>query len=164
MKTKYVLLSLMLFGSSLLYAQNSAFKTLYEKYENEDSATVVSISKAMFNMIPGNINAGKVNLKNISSKIESLLILTAENHTLKEKMNADFKAMLAKDKGYEEMMRVKNGKSTVFFHVKKKGNIITELLMLVNDDDNYVALQLLGNFLMEDIKNLADESAHITIK
>ena len=157
MKAKYLLLIVCLLGSNLLYAQNNTFKKLFEKYENEDDVTIVSISKSMFNLIPGNIQTGDVNLKSIISKVESLLIITSEKTDLKEKMNADFKALVNKNKSYEELMRIRNGKSNVVFNVRKKGDLIVELIMLVNDETDFVAIQLLGNFTLDDIQKLTKD-------
>ena len=157
MKTKYLLLTVCLFCGSLLYAQSDPFKSLFEKYENEDDVTIVSISKSMFNLIPGNIKTNDVDLTSIISKVESLLIITSEKKDLKEKMNAEFKAMVDKNRNYEELMRIRSGKSNVTFNVRKKGDLINELIMLVNDEKDFVAIQLLGNFTLDDIQKLTKD-------
>ena len=158
MKTKHLLLTIGLFISSIIYAQNSTFKSLFEKYENEDNVTIVSISKAMFNLIPGNIATSNIDIKDIIPKIESMLIITSEENSLKEKMNADFNALIEKDKNYEELMRIKSGKSNILFNIKKRGNLINELIMFVNGDNDFVAIQILGNFTMEDIQKITKET------
>jgi hypothetical protein len=158
MKTKYLLLIFCLLGSGLLYAQNSSLNRLFDKYENEDDVTIVNISKAMFNLIPGNFKTGNVDIKNMLPKIESLRIITTDKSSLKEKMYADFKAVIDKEKVYEELMRVKSNKTNVTFNVRKKGDMINELLMLVNEEDDFVAIQILGNFSLDDIKKLAEDA------
>jgi len=158
MKTKYLVLLISLFCSSLMDAQSSAFNRLFEKYENEDNVTVVNISKAMFNLIPGNITPGNIDIKNILPKIESLRILTSDTGSLKEKMTADFKSLIEKDKDYEELMRIKSGKSNVTFNLKKQGDMIRELIMLVSDEEDFVVMQIMGNFLLDDIKKIAEEA------
>ena len=156
MKIKYLLLAVCLFSSSLLYAQNNTFRSLFDKYENEDNVTIVSISKNMFNLIPGNIKTGNVDLKNILPKIESLQIITSDKSAVKEKMSDEFKSLIDKNKDYEELMRVKSDGSNVIFNVRKKGDLINELIMLVNDKKDFVAIQLLGNFTIEDIQKIAE--------
>jgi len=158
MKTKYLFLIISLFCSSLTYAQSSAFNRLFEKYENEDDITVINISKAMFNLIPGNLKTGNVDLQNIVPKIESLRMLTSDKSSLKEKMASDFKEIVEKDKEYEELMRIKSGKSNVTFNLKKKGDLIRELIMLVIDEEDFVVIQILGNFLLDDIKKIAEDA------
>jgi len=159
MKTKYLLLVMIgLLGGSLLHAQNNTFKSIFEKYENEENVTIVSISKSMFNLIPGNLKTGNIDIKNVLPKIESLLIITSDNSRMKEKMSAEFKSLIEKNKNYEELMRVKSDKTNVTFNIRKKGDMINELIMLVNDEEDFVAIQLLGNFLLEDIQKLATEA------
>ena len=158
MKIKYLLLIISLFCGSFIYAQSSNFNRLFEKYENEDDVTIINISKAMFNLIPGNIKTGNVDIKNIVPKIESMRLLTSESNSVKEKMAVEFKTIIEKDKEYEELMRIKSGKSIVTFHFKKKEDLISELIMFVNDEKDFVVMQLLGNFLLDDIKKIADES------
>lgn len=157
MKAKYILLMICLLGSSLIHAQNSTFENLFDKYENEDDVTVVSISKAMFRMMPGNINTGNVDIKNIIPKIESMLIITSDKTKMKEKMHSEFKSLINKNKDYEELMRVKDGKSNITFNAKKKGDIISELVMLINDEEDFVAIQILGNFTLDDIQEIAKD-------
>ena len=59
---------------------------------------------------------------------------------------------------FEELMRIKSGKTNVTFNIKKKGNIINELIMLVNEETDFVAIQILGNFSLDDIKKIAEDA------
>jgi len=156
MKLKYLLLIICLFGSSITFAQDNAFKSLFDKYENEDDVTIVSISKAMLKMIPGNLNTGNVDIQNIVPKIESMLLISSKSN-IKEKMHSEFKSLTDKN-NYEELMRVKDGKSNVTFNAKKQGDTIKELIMLISGNDNFVAIQILGNFTIDDIQKIAKEN------
>ena len=157
MKIKYLLIVICMLGSSITYAQSKTFSSLFDKYENEDDVTIVSISKAMFKMIPGNIRTGNVDIKDIIPKIESMLIITSDKKEMKEKMHSEFKSLVDKDKNFEELMRIKDGKSTITFNARKSGDIIRELVMLVNDDEDFVAIQILGNFTLDDIQKITKE-------
>jgi len=157
MKLKNLLLIICLLSNSIIYAQDNKFKSLYDKYENEDDVTIVSISKAMFNMIPGNINKGSVDITNIVPKIESLLLISSDKSKMKEKMALDFKSLIEKNKEYEELMRVRDGKSNVIFNARQVGNIIKELVLFINSEDDFVAIQILGNFTLEDVQNITKE-------
>lgn len=156
MKKNSFLLILLLFSGSLLCAQNNSFIKFFEKYENEDDVTVVSISKAMFNLIPNNIQTGDINIRNISSKIESMLLLSTEKSTLAERMKTDFSSVVNQDKSYEELMRIRDGKTNIMFHALKKGEIINELVMLINDEGKFVAIRITGNFTMDDIQKVIE--------
>ncbi len=155
MKTKSLLLIICLLCGSIVYAQNSTMNKLFEKYENEDDITVISISKAMFKMMPDNMNTNDVNIESIMHKIEFMRILTSDKANLKEMMNSEFKSLIDNDKNYEELMRIKNGKAIITFNARKNGDIISELVMLVNEENNFVVIQIAGNFTLDDVQEIA---------
>jgi hypothetical protein len=155
MKTKNLLLTICLLYSGIVVAQNSATNKLFDKYENEDSITFINISKAMLKLLPDDISTEHVNLKNISSKIESIRLISSEKKELKEKINADFKSLINNDKNYEELIRIKDNKTNIIFNVKKKGESISELIMLINDEKDFVAIHISGNLTLEEIQDIA---------
>lgn len=97
-----------------------------------------------------------MNLTNLKGKIESLQILSTENHTLQDKMRKEFTQLIGSQ--HEVLMRVKDGKTKANFYVKQKGDIINELIMLADTDkDGFTVIQLLGNFTLKDIQQITDE-------
>ena len=154
MKLKYLILIFCLLSNNIINAQTS-FKSLFDKYENEEDVTIVSISKSMFNMIPGNISKANVDIQNILPKIESLLLITSGKDNVKQKMSLEFKSLIEKNKNYEELMRIRDNKSNILFYSKKEGNSIREFIMLINDGADFVAIQILGNFTLEEIQQIA---------
>lgn len=157
MKTKYLLFILCIVYSGWASAQRHS---LFDKYADQDDVTVINISKAMFKMMGGsfkkssNAKIDKVDITGIVDKIDNLTILTSDKSGLKEKMYADFSAMIAKDRNYEELMRIKDGKSRVTFNIKKRGTLINELIMLVNDENDFVIIQIAGSFTLKDVQNI----------
>lgn len=150
MKTKNILLILLLFCSGVCFGQNK----LFEKYAEMDDVTSVYISKAMFQMMPTMETSG-LNLMNMKGKIESLQILSTENATKKEAMSKEFTRLIGNQ--HEELMRVKDGKTRATFYIKKNGDKISELIMLANTDTNFSVIQLLGNFTLQDIQNITKD-------
>ena len=150
MKTKNILLLLFLCCTSICFAQNK----LFDKYSEMDNVTSVSISKAMFQMMP-NFETKGLNLMNLKGKIEGLQILTTENNSIKETMRNDFKNLIGKD--HEELMKVKDGKTRATFYVKQKGDLISELIMLADTDKSFNVIRLSGNFTLQDIQEITKE-------
>lgn len=150
MKTKNILLLLFLCCTSICFAQNK----LFDKYSEMDNVTSVSISKAMFQMMP-NFETNGLNLMNLKGKIEGLQILTTENNNIKETMRNDFKNLIGKD--HEELMKVKDGKTRATFYVKQKGDLISELIMLADTDKSFNVIRLSGNFTLQDIQEITKE-------
>ena len=156
MKTKYLLLIIFLLSSNFIFAQKSEFNSLIDKYEKEDDVTIITVSKAMFNLIGGKINTGNnVDLTNIVPKIESLRLITSESSKLQKQMEAEFKSLINKDKTYEELMRIKDGKTNITFNFKKSKGV-NELIMFISEEDGFVAIQILGSFTVEDIQKMTN--------
>ncbi|MDD2437813.1 MAG: DUF4252 domain-containing protein [Massilibacteroides sp.] len=147
MKTKYSLLVLFLFCYGLTFAQ----KNLFDKFADMNNVSSVYISKAMFQMMP-DMQTGGLNLMNMKGKIESLQILTTENKEQADQMRKDFSALI--NKQHEELMRVKDGKTNATFYARKKGELISELIMLANTEKGFTVIQLLGNFTLKDVQNI----------
>ncbi len=151
MKTRNSLLVLFLLCSTLSFAQDK----LFEKYADKDNVTSVYISKSMFQMMPDNMRAGGLDLGNLKGKIHNLQILTSENKDVKEQMKADFDAVVGKD--HELLMKVKSDDTRASFFVKQKGEKISELIMLTDDEEDYVVMRLTGDFTIQDIRQIAEE-------
>lgn len=147
MQTKQILLALCLFCTSVGFAQNKIF----EKYADMDDVTSVYISKAMFQMMPKIEKAG-VNLANMKGKIESLQLVSTEKKEKIAQMKKDF-SQLVTDR-HQELMRVKDGKDRVAVYSEGEGDQIKELLMLVDSEDNYTAILLVGNFTLKDVQDI----------
>ena len=151
MKTRNSLLVLFLLCSTLCFAQDK----LFEKYADKDNVTSVYISKSMFQMMPDNMRAGGLDFGNLKGKIHNLQILTSENKEVKEQMKADFDAVVGKD--HELLMKVKSDDTRASFFVKQKGEKISELIMLTDDEEDYVVMRLTGDFTIQDIRQIAEE-------
>lgn len=152
MKIRYIFLCLLLFCGSLGFAQSSR---LFEKYGDMEKVSQVYISKTMFQMMPAVETAG-LNLVNMKGKIEALQILSTEEVAIKTQMKKDFSALIGKE--HEELMRVKDGKTHATFYIRKKGGRINELIMLADTEKNFSVIQLLGNFTLEDIQSMTEET------
>lgn len=150
MKTKYILIILSIFCISALQAQNK----LFDKFAEMDNVQSVYISKSMFQMMP-NIQTGGLNLMNLKGKIESLQILNTESKEKAELMRKEFSGLI--NKQHEELMRVKDGKTNATFYALKKGDLISELIMLANTEKGFSVIQLLGKFTLQDIQDITSE-------
>jgi hypothetical protein len=127
---------------------------LFEKYADMDNVTSVYISKAMFQMMPGIEKAG-VNLMNMKGKIESLQLVTTEKKEVADQMRKEFTQLVTSK--HEELMRVRDGKKRVNFYSNMNGEQIKDLLMLVEDESNYTVIQIVGNFTLQDIQDIAEQ-------
>lgn len=153
MKAKYIIITLLcLTLSQVGTAQNS--KALFDRYTDMDGVTSVYISKAMFKMMPSFETAG-LSLVNMKGKIESLQVISTQRTDLAPKMRKDFSQLIGK--GHEELMRVRDGKTKATFYADMKGDLVKDLIMLADTDEGFTIIQLLGNFTLQDIQEIAKD-------
>jgi inactivated superfamily I helicase len=157
MQKKHFLIAILLFCTSLGFAQNK----LFDKYADMDNVTLVYISKAMFQMIPKIDNIEGINFTNLKDKIESLQIITTEKQDLIIQMKKDFYQLVENQKStvkYQELMRMKDGEDHIRFYSNTQGEQIKELLMLVESDDSFTAILLVGNFSLKNIQDIINQN------
>jgi len=152
MKTKYIIIvTLCLLCVHTGFSQSNK---LFDKYADMDNVTSVYISKAMFQMMPTVENVG-LNLVNMKGKIESLQLISTERSDQIPSMRKEFSQLV--NNQHQELMRVKDGKSRITFYANMKGDQIKDLLMLSDADSSFTVIQLLGNFSLQDIQDIAKD-------
>jgi hypothetical protein len=156
---RFLLLVLLLTGTGLHLSaqQGSSIDRFFEKYENDQSFTLISVTPKMFSMFSKldiNSSEGKQFLQ-IVKKIRGLRILARENTKGGNALFKEASSFLNKD--FEELMTVRDGKDDLRFMVKEnaKGNI-AELIMLVGSDAQFLAMSLVGDIDLNEISQLAN--------
>ena len=138
-----------------LFAQNNPF----EKFTDMEGVTSVYISKNMMSLMPkdSNIAFGHVDVSNFINKLSSILILTSEEQPVAKEM-VSLANKRIRDDQYELLMRIKSDDNDrVSFYMKGKPENIREMLMIVEDDDGEsVIMQFLGDFTLDDAKQITD--------
>jgi hypothetical protein len=150
MKAKYLIITLLLACTQFSFAQDK----LFDKYAETEDVTSVYISKAMFQMMPAIGNIG-LSLTNMKGKVESLQLVTTERQDLIPQMRSEFSKLVGSQ--HQELMRVRDGKTRATFYSNMKGDQIKDLIMLTDSDSMFVAMQLTGDFTLQDIQDIASE-------
>ena len=138
----------------LTFAQNSAVDKLFAKYGGKDGFTTVTISQGLLKMA-AELDETDEDLKALAG-IKSIKILAVEDETKVSGINFYddvIKDLKASD--YEELMTVESSDSDVIFLVKKSGNIISELILLVGGNDDNALVYLAGEINMKDVSKIA---------
>lgn len=147
-----------IFASYHLSAQQgSVIERFFQKYENDRSFTVITITPKMFSMFakvdPGDADAK--NMMKVIQKLKGLRILTKETTKDGPRLYKEAAAFLGSD--FEELMTVRDKDSDLKFLVKEdaKGNI-NELVMLVGSADEFLAMSLVGTLDLNEISQIAN--------
>jgi|APIni6443716594_1056825.scaffolds.fasta_scaffold379463_1 hypothetical protein len=155
LKMKKIILSMILIaGSFMLKAQNSAVDQLFAKYADKDGFTTVSISKAMFSLFASE-SENKDEFNKSIKGLESIRILAPDETIPKGSLN--FYQEIIKSlpiAQYEELMSVKEKDQVFKMLIRRSGNIISEFLMIGGGNEN-VMICITGNIDLKSISKLS---------
>jgi hypothetical protein len=153
---KKVIFMLMLLIAARQLSAQSVIDRFFQKYEDDRSFTLVSVTPKMFSMFSKlDVNTGEgQQFMSVVKKLKGLRILAKDNAKDGAKLYKEAATFLTKD--FEELMTVRDGKDDLKFMVKEnaKGNI-SELIMLVGSDDEFVAMSLVGDIDLNEIAQIA---------
>ncbi|WP_109700171.1 DUF4252 domain-containing protein [Chitinophaga deserti] len=150
-----VALLCILCSSQLAQAQTTIEK-FFQKYQNDQSFTVINITPKMFSMF-SKVSSDDPDAKkvmNLASKLKGLRILIKEDTKEGQKLYREAAQFLGT--GMEELMSLRDKDSDLKFMVREnaKGNI-AELVMLVGSSNEFLALLVLGDFSISEISEIA---------
>jgi hypothetical protein len=156
MKRLLLALLLVIASTQLFAQQGSAIDRFFQKYESDQTFTLISVTPKMFGMftkLDFNTSEGQSFLK-VIKKIRGLKILAKENTKDGFKLFGEATVQLTKE--YEELMTVRDGKDNLRFMVKEnaQGNI-AELVMLIGSDEEFLAMSLVGDIDLAEISQIA---------
>ncbi|WP_341836218.1 DUF4252 domain-containing protein [Chitinophaga pollutisoli] len=150
-----VALLCLLCSSQLALAQTTIDK-FFQKYQNDQSFTVINITPKMFSMF-SKVSADDPDAKKVlslASKLKGLRILIKEDTKDGQRLYREAAQFLTS--GMEELMSLRDKDTDLKFMVREntKGNI-AELVMLVGSTNEFLALLLMGDFSIEEISEIA---------
>lgn len=134
-----------------LNAQSKSIENFYNRYKGMDEVLAINISGALINFVFANSDEGD---EEAASKITNIRVLLVEKGSVVK--NRDYNSLLKsiKKDNFEELMRIKDGGDAVNFHLREKGNRITDVLVTIHGEDNFLMLNLEGSFDYEDLNEL----------
>ena len=148
---------LMLFFSFQLSAQNSAVNKLFEKYSEADGFTSVDIAKGLFQLF-ADIESDDEDFEELQKALDGIEKMQLLQYSLKDGKQETmdiFYSDIEKSipfKEYDELMVIKESDAKINFYSKSEKGIISELLMLVDGNEEVVFMSLTGNI---DLKHIA---------
>ena len=114
---KMTMLAVVIMCSVALQAQNA----LFEKYADDDNVSITKISKSMIGMM-GNVKTADKKVLHLTSKIQSIRILSTEKGSLVRPLLKESLDLMQKE-GYEEVLSQKDKNERTYIMVKRLGNV-----------------------------------------
>ena len=157
---KYLLILLLIGTSSSLFAQTDqdAITAYFSEYLEDDRFTTIYITPRMFELFGGmDLNMedrSEKAIADMAEDIKSLRIMIAEEDA--ENIAEKFSSKIDKSE-YELLMQVNDqGESTIDFLIKETEDTVSELLLMIISEDEFVFMSFLGNIDLNKVSNLSE--------
>lgn len=153
---KVVLIALMMVGYGVTIAQNDAITKFFNKYQNDESFSQVTISSKMFGLFTNMEVEDQEDKEVLSaiSKIKGLRILSkSDARNARELYKEAFSLIPIKE--YEELMTVRDKDQDMKFLIKDDGKgKISELIMVAGGVDNFMVMCLFGEIDLRQVSKI----------
>ncbi len=132
-------------------AQTESITNFWNKYNDHENATEINITGGFMKFIASFSDDEEAD---IAKKITALRVLVMDDGNIVAP--TDFKKLVkdVKRDAFEELMTVRDGSTTVDFMIREKGDAITDVLILVNDEEDFVLLSLECMLKFSDLNKL----------
>jgi hypothetical protein len=150
---KIVAIAVMMMVMSGTYAQDAISK-FFSKYQNDESFSQVNISSRMFGLFT-EMEAETAEDKEVLeaiSKLKGLKILAKENARNARELYKEAFTVIPKD--YEELMTVRDKDKDMKFMIKESGGKISELLMVMGGNEEFMVLSLFGEIDLKQVSRI----------
>lgn len=152
---KLVLGAVMMVVSVAVHAQDNAISKFFSKYQNDESFSQVTVSSKMFGLFT-NMDMDKPEDKEILdaiSKIKGLRILGKQETRDSRALYKEALAMIPQ-KEYDELMSVRDKDKDMKFFVKEAGGKISELVMVMGGNEEFMVLSLFGEIDLKQVSKI----------
>lgn len=139
------------------FSQEDVITKYFGEYERRDDFTTIIITSKMFELIAQIPESeDEEDVMNVIRKLNGLKILTSSEYP--ERAELSRKAVqIISDKGFEELMIIKEGEEEIKFLIHEDDGHISEFVMLIAEDDDgdFFLMTMTGNLQLEDISRLS---------
>ena len=81
-------------------------------------------------------------------------IITTEKRSIITALRKDINAFKSSNRQFSELMRIKEGGESTVFLADQRGDLIKNLLMIMDEGDEMTIIQMLGNFTVQDVQQI----------
>ncbi len=144
-----------------LFGQSKSVKKFYNKYANYENVSDVTLQGWVLKMASN--FADDKTAERMLEKITKLRVLTMENGNLVNP--ADYSKLMreVRSDNFEDLIQIRNGTEHINLLIREDGETITDVVLFVNDADNFLLLSLEGALKFSDLQNInidVDGSEH----
>lgn len=147
--------AVMLMFSIAASAQSDAIAKFFTKYQNDETFSQVTISGKMFSMmanLDGDTPEEKAMISSIS-KIKGLKILSKSEARNSRELYKEAISMIPTN-SFEELMSIRDKDKDMKFFTKEAGGKISELVMVMGGNEEFMVLSLFGEIDLKEISKI----------
>lgn len=129
-----------------------AQQNVFKKYSDMKGVSSVYISKAMLELNPS-LFTKDIYIGKAASHLNSVQVISTMDNRIRKDLLKDIQALL-KSSRYELLMKQKGTVSSSEFYVSRKGDKITEFVMVTDGAASLKFVYLEGDMTTKDVQNL----------
>lgn len=143
----------------------SSFDQLIDKYTGKEGVTTVEVSQKLFALAASAVSEQDADIKELVTGLKGIKIICFEAPEGETSVNGkamykEFEA--AMPSGLEELMTVNSeGEKVKFLGRNVKENMVDELILLVDDEEEFVMVQILGTIDFTKISKMSNMNLDI---
>ena len=144
------------FAASFASAQNPTYSKFYDKYADDPDFTIISISPKLFGLFSEiDIEDMDEDLEDVVKGLQGLKILINDKTDGKYLYKEASSSLISAD--YDELISIRTSDGeNVRMYSKDEGNIVQDLLVIVNSDDTFVFMDLWGQIDLRKVGKLSE--------
>ena len=158
-KMKKLMMGLVMVGMSVsAMAQGDAISKFFNKYQNDESFTQVTVSSKMFNLFTNMEvkNPEDQEVLNAISKLKGLRVLAKEEARDARELYKEALSLVPKE--YEELMSVRDKDKDMKFFIKEtKPGTISELVMVAGGNEEFMVMSVFGEIDLKQISKIGSK-------
>lgn len=151
---KYLLLSVFCLSLSLqTFGQDRIVNNFVDKYSDLDAVTHLTLTGNLLKMVTnGDDEEGD---RDLISELESIRIISIDDLTAIDASDLSALKQAFQANDYEELIRIRDGKDLVHIYLVENGdNVIEQLVILVQEPEEFTIVSLSGTMYYDDLKNI----------
>ena len=136
----------------LVFSQTKAINKFYNKYKNLESVTDIKLNGWVLKLAA--TFSDEEEGEEILKKITQLRVLVMEDGNLVSKQEYSQLKKDVRKSAFDELFKIKEEGQEIEFMIRESKDAITDVLVLVHGNDEFVLLSLEGNLKFSDLNNL----------
>ncbi len=151
MKNIIVITALLLVLPCLSYSQDPSIVDFYKKYEQLEDVTNITLQGWILKMATQYTDEEDVD--KILNKITKLRVLVMENGNLVSSQERRDLVRSVKQNRFEDLMQIRDEGNLIEFLIREDKDTITDVLVLISGDEEFVLLSLEGSLKFSDLND-----------